>query len=298
MRGIGAGIVILAFGSWLVTAPASSGPSTGQVAVVHGEVRDPEHTELARRVRTWKLVEKVQAQLNTLRLPRRLTLTLRECDGLKEAWFDEDGVTVCYEYLRVNYAAARLRANAGPLPVSADDVLAATLYDAMLHEAAHALIEYLAIPVLGREEDAADQLAAYQMLRRPREETRRLVIGTAFTYVEDIRVLADQGETQPHARTARWKYSGAHATPAQRYYNLLCLAYGADASLFADVVAHDILPRYRARGCEDEFKQVERAWNTLILPHIDSGLAADTASTPWLARAGNPEGSQASRPGR
>jgi hypothetical protein len=285
MRGTGAVILIILLVAWLVgmPAPASRGASTGQVAVVHGEVRDPAHLELARRVRTWRLVEHVQAELNALRLPRRLTLALKECNGLKEAWFDEDGVTVCYEYLRVNHDAARARANASPVPVSADDVLAATLLDAMLHESAHALLEYLAIPVLGREEDAADQLAAYQMLRRPRDEARRLVMGTAFTYIEDIRVLTDQGVAQPQAGTARWKYSGAHATPAQRYYNLLCLAYGADAGLFEDVVARDILPRYRARGCEDEFKQVERAWNTLILPHIDTGRAAKAAATPWLA---------------
>jgi hypothetical protein len=123
-------------------------------------------------------------------------------------------------------------------------------------------------------------------------------MGTAFTYIEDIRVLADQGDAQPQSRTARWKYSGAHATPAQRYYNLLCLAYGADASLFADVVARDILPRYRARGCEDEFKQVERAWSTLILPHIDTGLAAKAASTPWLAPIDDTKGPQATQPAR
>ena len=36
-------------------------------------------------------------------------------------------------------------------------------------------------PVLGREEDAADQVAAYYMLQYPKETKRRLILGAAFS---------------------------------------------------------------------------------------------------------------------
>lgn len=283
MRGVFARLLlVVALFLQVGIAPAHADVRTGQVGIVYGEVRDPALVVIAARVRGWQLMEKVRSRLNALRLPRKLTLVLKSCDGLKEAWFDDDGVTVCYEYLQVNYEAAKVRANAGGASVSADDVLAAALLDALLHETAHALMEYLEIPVLGREEDAADQLAAYQILRRPKEEARRLVMGVAFTYVEDIRILTLQGETQSRVKTDRWRYSGSHATPAQRFYNLLCLAYGSDATLFADLVARDILPRYRSRGCEDEYKQIERAWIKLLQPHEDTALAAKADTQPWL----------------
>ena len=38
-------------------------------------------------------------------------------------------------------------------------------------------------------------------------------------------------------------FSDVHGAPAQRYYNLLCLAYGAEPTVFADVVAKGYLPK-------------------------------------------------------
>jgi hypothetical protein len=35
----------------------------------------------------------------------------------------------------------------------------------------------------------------------------------------------------------------------QRLYDLLCIAYGADRDMFADVVENGYLPKDRARGC-------------------------------------------------
>ena len=49
-----------------------------------------------------------------------------------------------------------------------EDALIAPLMDVFLHEAAHALFDLLAIPVLGGEDDAADQVAAYYMLQYPK----------------------------------------------------------------------------------------------------------------------------------
>ena len=74
-----------------------------------------------------------------------------------------------------------------------EDALIAPLMDVFLHEAAHALFDLLAIPVLGREEDAADQVAAYYMLQYPKETKRRLIIGAAFSYAAELNVRGARG---------------------------------------------------------------------------------------------------------
>src|SRR5688572_32230290 len=51
-------------------------------------------------------------------------------------------------------------------------------------------------------------------------------------------------------------HAGEHGTPAQRFYNLVCIAYGADAQLFADLVQKGYLPKERAEGCAEEYQQV------------------------------------------
>ena len=53
----------------------------------------------------------------------------------------------------------------------------ARLVATFLHEAGHALFDLLEVPLLGREEDAADQLAAYYVLQFPKEIKRRLILG-------------------------------------------------------------------------------------------------------------------------
>jgi hypothetical protein len=81
------------------------------------------------------------------------------------------------------------------------------------------------------------------------------------------------------------RFANAHGTPAQRMYNLLCIAYGADARLFADVVEKGYLPKDRAEDCEDEYGQVGRAFTRLIGPHIDRARAKRVLDAKWLPAA-------------
>jgi putative metallopeptidase DUF4344 len=72
------------------------------------------------------------------------------------------------------------------------------------------------------------------------------------------------------------------APPAQRFYNLLCLAYGADPVLFADVVDKAYLPRERARLCRGQFGELTYAFHQLIAPHLDRQLAKQVMDKSWL----------------
>src|SRR5262249_13556814 len=139
------------------------------------------------------------------------------------------------------------------------------LVDVFLHEAGHAVFASLQIPVLGREEDAADQFSTLIMLRFDKEEARRLILGSAYQYKGDL--------ASPTITIAQRNFADQHGTPAQRFYNLLCTAYGSDAKLFADVVEKGFLPEDRAITCKREYAKVMYAFDTLIRPHIDARLA-------------------------
>ena len=69
------------------------------------------------------------------------------------------------------------------------------------------------------------------------------------------------------------EFAGEHGTPAQRAYNVMCMAYGADAKVFGDFVEKGVLPRERAEICEEEYEQVQDAYEALVSPHIDQALA-------------------------
>ena len=132
----------------------------------------------------------------------------------------------------------------------------------------------LQVPVFGREEDAADQVLAYFMLSLRKAEARRLIGGTAYAYKTEVETAA--------APPTFTEFSNEHGTPAQRFYNVLCVAYGADAQLFGDLVVKGYLPKERAEGCEDEYKQVAFAFRSLIGPHIDPQRAREVFDRSWL----------------
>jgi hypothetical protein len=148
-----------------------------------------------------------------------------------------------------------------------------------MHEAGHAIFDLLKVPIFGREEDAADQFAAYVTLQAGKEEARRLMAGAAYQY---------KGGVQSESKTISTKsFADEHGTIAQRFFNILCLAYGADEELFKDIVANGYLPKERAEGCSDEYAQVAYAFNTLIGPYIDRKLAAKMHKN-WLPPINSP----------
>jgi hypothetical protein len=210
-----------------------------------------------------QVLEKIRELLSPLRLPHRILLQTRDCDGISNAWSNEDSVTVCYEY--VNDIWKNAPAQTTPTGIAPIDTLIGPLLDVFLHEAAHAIFASLQTPLLGREEDAADQFSAYMMLKFDKDEARRLILGSAYQYKGDM--------ASPTITIKQQNFADEHGTPAQRFFNLLCTAYGSDPKLFADVVEKGFLPEERAVGCEREYVQLSRAFTTLIGPHVDARLA-------------------------
>src|SRR6185369_9526356 len=145
------------------------------------------------------------------------------------------------------------------------------MLEVFLHEVGDAVFDYLGVPVLGREEDAADQFAAYFLLQFAKLDARRLMVGVAYSYHIDASTPS----------TNKNPFADEHGLPAQRFYNVLCIAYGADSKLFADMVDKGYLPKERAEGCEDEYEQVAWAMKKLILPYIDQTRAKRVRAKPW-----------------
>ena len=78
------------------------------------------------------------------------------------------------------------------------------------------------------------------------------------------------------------RFADVHGTPAQRFYNVLCVAYGADAQLFGDMVQKGYLPKERAEDCKGEYQQVADAYEKLIGPHVDRSRAKKVFDKSWL----------------
>jgi hypothetical protein len=67
-----------------------------------------------------------------------------------------------------------------------------------------------------------------------------MMTGTAYAY--HVNASKPVTKTNP--------FADERGLPAQRFYDVLCIAYGADPKLFADLVDKEYLPKERAKGCE------------------------------------------------
>ncbi len=269
-------LVVLSFalGMGLCSQPASAQklakfqPDRFQIS--YDPPKNPAHEPVLRLLKERQVLEKFKAFLSPLRLPRKLQLKFQGCDGVSNAWYGGDEITVCYEYIEDIFQNAPQETT--PAGVTRADAIVGPTLEVFLHEFGHAVFDYLKIPILGREEDAADQFAAYLLLQFAKSDARRLIVGTAYAYNVDA--------SKP--TTKKNPFADEHGLPAQRFYNLLCIAYGADSKLFADLVEKEHLPKERAEGCEGEYEQVKYAMTKLVGPYIDPARAKRVRERRWL----------------
>ena len=101
-------------------------------------------------------------------------------------------------------------------PFIANEVIA-TFY----HELGHAMIDVLQLPVLGKEEDAADHLSVILMNDIWEEEAAANILASDATAYALLAAQREAGGQDP-------SYSDEHSLDMQRYYSVVCLFYGAD----------------------------------------------------------------------
>jgi len=238
---------------------------TDQVRILYDEPATEKQRIIRDAMRERRILETVASLLNAFRLPRELTLAVRGCEGRETAWYDRDKATMCYEYVDLIQRHAPKVATPGG--VQRADAIVGAVIDTLLHESGHAIFDQLDIPVMGREEDAADFFSIYWMLQFPPEDAQRLIEGIAFNMGSEAR--QDFSE-----RPAPQKFAGPHGPNVQRHYNVLCLAYAANAALFNNEVPAG-LPPWRARTCWEEWAMLKRGFTKLILPHVDEARLKD-----------------------
>lgn len=288
-----ASFALAAAGLFLVTAttmPAIAAPMTNRVSVSYVPPTNPDHQRIYEDLKEHRALEKLQELLSPVQLPRPLKLSVAGCNGEADAFYGDDAITICYEYL--DYLWRNMPAKTTPAGVAPIDAVIGPFVDTSLHEFAHALFDMLDLPVFGREEDAADQVAAYIYLQLGEAEARRLIMGTAYAYFAE----AKSGEAPKSPEEFAKAFADQHGMPAQRAYNVLCIAYGADPKLFGDVVTKGYLPKERAEVCDEEYEQVQDAFEKLIAPHIDRALAEKYMDETWLRKPTTPTQPQRGSP--
>lgn len=275
-----------ALGCLLLPAPAAAQTplQNDMIDIEYNEPRSAKYKPIYERLKERKLLEQLAAFLSPLKLQGGLVLSLEEgdpraCAG-PNSYYDGMGrVHLCYSwfhYVDTQVAVERKRApnerftssSLGLMPgFTRSEVIIGAAVSVILHELGHALFQIQDIPLLGREEDGADQLAALIMLQFGPKVALTTIKGTynAWHHMNAERLQSQKGEIR-HAQEA-----DEHSIDIQRAFNYLCIAYGKDQETFQEL-ADRLLPRARLAHCADEYKQAALAFKKTVLPDIDQDM--------------------------
>jgi len=247
------------------------------VSIIYEPPENPALQELYDLLRERHALESIQEILMPFRSPEALTIKTAECKAIN-AWYRRETfkptVTVCYELLK--HILGSLPNEDNPDGLTPADAAVGQFFFATLHEVGHAIFDILDVPMFGHEEDAADNFATYIMLQFGEGQAHRLIGGAAWSW----RAYLGDYKKNPLVPTRLSAFASDHGLPQERFYNLICLAFGADRIGFADFATY--LPSTRAPTCWREYGTLVRAFEKEITLHIDQEVARQVLHRNWL----------------
>jgi hypothetical protein len=262
-------LAALAWSAWLAGTAGTAHAAGADQAQVHGRYDDTaKYAAIRTMLQTHKVMEKAVLFLSPLRLPRDLTVRTAECGAPLVPYDAGKGIiTICYE------AVASIEELAKGATSDADELAALVtggVIEEVLHRMAAGVLEIYDLPVWGKEEDAADMLGAFLMLKFDERTAVVAISGAAKLFVFSTTALG------------KVDYTSEISPSAQRFYNYLCIAYGGEPLVFKPLVDNGALPEGRAARCGREYDQVRKAFDLRIMPHVDPDLAVKIRAMDWL----------------
>jgi hypothetical protein len=262
----------------MTSAAAQGSPElrNSQIETAYVEPKDPAFQPVYQRLKKRQVLEQLQLFLAPLRLPRKLQVKIDQCGTPVSDYKPGGAVTICYEYIdQIEKLAPGGAVLVGSAWITTrDDALVGAVAITVLHEVAHAVFDILNVPVWGREDDAADKVAGFIVLQFGKEVAWRTITGVAWFLSQ----ASDNG---------RVNYADIRSAAAQRFYNILCIAYGSDTKTFGFLSPSAsgqtvYLPAGRAGNCEGEYAQLKFAFDQTIMPNVDPDLLKKVQAMEWL----------------
>lgn len=188
---------------------------------------------------------------NAFKLPRDIDVIFAET-GEVNCWYNPEKhhVIMTYDFMEFIVKDAVQNKN-----TEAEAIQYATgaIMFTLVHELGHALIGEMDVPVVGREEDAADEFATMLMLDcGPMGQD---VLSSAADWF---------GMMSRHQKDlAFWD---EHSLDQQRLFNILLLMYGHSPDKYSTFVSM-LVPRNRMAKALHEYKVKEHRWEKLLTPY-------------------------------
>lgn len=188
----------------------------------------------------------------TFRLDQDIHIEINGADG---PLFDPEQMKIIMPVTFVSDITERFNSvNYSDSGLTATEATQDVLLHTVFHEFAHAIIAMYDIPVVGKEEDAADALATILLIEFL-ENGREIALSAADLFdieSDDTEVLHDED------------FWDEHSLDDQRYFSTLCYVYGSDPEGYTYLQKN--LSEERAELCIEDYLKIKDSWFSLIEP--------------------------------
>lgn len=128
------------------------------------------------------------------------------------------------------------------------------------HEIGHLFVGEFDLPVLGKEEDAADSLASVMLLSQDDDASRQALRDAADGWYLSEYSKGDEYEDSD--------FYDEHSLDLQRSYAVVCLMVGADPETFGETAVEYEMDEDRQARCGNDYQQAVNSWVQLLEPHV------------------------------
>ncbi|XZG71531.1 DUF4344 domain-containing metallopeptidase [Chitinibacteraceae bacterium HSL-7] len=271
-----ASVCTIVAGLLLTACGENSAPETQQVPKVDKtfkfEYLEPKSAELRpyyEILKAHKAQEAMEPILNLVNWPSGMTLETKEC-GQANAfyWPGKSLIVTCYEMYKDFHEKAEAKMQHRTAEYRKKVTIGGMKF-LFLHELGHGFYDIFKVPIIGNPEDAADSFAIWALLKSKDPEVHWILQGAKFFFMKNH---ADFGSTDG---LQFGSFADAHPLHQQRYFNMLCLAYGSDAKQYGFLVDKGLLPPGRAKSCGQDWRRLDQAMQQLVVPHLDQAALAE-----------------------
>ncbi|WEK06587.1 MAG: DUF4344 domain-containing metallopeptidase [Candidatus Devosia phytovorans] len=126
----------------------------------------------------------------------------------------------------------------------------------LYHEVGHLLFHQLDLPILGREEDAADNFASWTLLRQGTDVAKQVMEDASHGWLLSGVAYNSGGDESD--------FAAAHSLDKQRAYQIVCLAIGMDEDAFRPIANEYRIDRDRQESCAWDYDMVDRSLDNVL----------------------------------
>ncbi len=134
------------------------------------------------------------------------------------------------------------------------------------HEVGHLLIDKLDWPILGREEDIADNFATYTLLSQRRRSSQQALKDAALGWKLEDQFYGSQRDESD--------YYAVHSLDLQRAFQIVCMMVGQDRDNFYLTAQEWGIDSMRQSSCKDDYQKISRSIERLTASSDDNSLSA------------------------